>query len=88
MTYDEHRTMLAGYLAQAANKLDVTLDGIPVHGLYDRTMAVKTTGPAWLRLAAERPTWATADTLWDGIATAAGAPFDQIPMPRHLTSLV
>lgn len=88
MTDDEHRTMLASYLTQAADRLDVTLDGAPVHGLYDRTIAVKTSGPAWLRLTAERPTWATADTMWDGVATATGTPFDQIPMPRHLRSLV
>ncbi|MFE7503899.1 hypothetical protein [Promicromonospora sp. NPDC057488] len=84
----EHRDQLATYLAEAADRLDVTIAGVAVHGLYDRTIAAPVSGSAWLRLTTERPRWTEADTMWDGIATATDEPFDGIPMPRHLRSVV
>lgn len=82
---DARRDRLAGLLAEAADRFGVTLDGEPVHGSYDRTLAVRTSGPAWLRVTAQEPQWAQGE-YWDGIATATGAPFDVVPMPRHLRS--
>ncbi|MFD6447203.1 phosphotransferase [Promicromonospora sp. NPDC060204] len=82
---DARRDWLAGLLAEAAARFGVTLDGEPVRGSYDRTLAARTSGPAWLRVTAQPPEWAQGE-IWDGIATATGAPFDAIPMPRHLRS--
>jgi Arc/MetJ family transcription regulator len=84
----EHRDRLATYLTEAARRLGVTIESDTVHGLYDRTIATRTTGPGWLRLTAEQPRWALEGTMWDGIAAAAGEPFDDIPMPRHVRSVV
>jgi hypothetical protein len=84
----EHRDKLAAYLTEAANRLGVTIKGETVHGLYDRTIAAPVSGPAWLRLTTEQPRWTDKDTMWDGIATATGEPFDDIPMPRHFRSVV
>lgn len=83
---DARRTWLAGLLADAAARFGVTIDGEPVRGSYDRTLAVRTSGPAWLRVTAQEPRWARG-AYWDGIATAAGEPFEGIPMPRHLRSV-
>ena len=82
---DARRDRLAGLLAEAATRFGVTLDGEPVRGAYDRTLAVRTSGPAWLRVTAQPPEWARGE-IWDGIATATGEPFGDIPMPRHLRS--
>ncbi|MFD7025245.1 phosphotransferase [Promicromonospora sukumoe] len=84
----EHRDKLATYLSEAADRLGVAIEGETVHGLYDRTIAAPVTGPAWLRLTSEQPRWTDKDTMWDGIAAATGQPFDDIPMPRHLRSVV
>jgi len=83
---NEHRERLAAYLRDAADRLGVAIEGETVHGLYDRTIAARVSGPTWLRLTTEQPRWTEADTMWDGIATATGEPFDDIPMPRHLRS--
>jgi hypothetical protein len=85
---NEHRERLAAYLCDAADRLGVAIEGETVHGLYDRTIAARVSGPAWLRLTTEQPRWTSKDTMWDGIATATGEPFDDIPMPRHLRSVV
>ncbi|MFD7023089.1 phosphotransferase [Promicromonospora sukumoe] len=82
---DARRDRLAGLLADAADRFGVTIDGEPVRGSYDRTLAVRTSGPAWLRVTAQEPQWAQG-LYWDGIATATGEPFEGIPMPRHLRS--
>lgn len=82
---DERRDWLAGHLDRAAARFGVRLDGVPVRGDFDRTLAVRTSRPAWLRVTAQRPEW-TAEEFWDGIATATGSPFDEIPMPHHLRS--
>ena len=82
---DERRDWLAGHLAAAADRFGVTVDGEPVRGSYDRTLAVRTSGPAWLRVTAQEPQWARGE-YWDGIATATGKAFDAVPMPRHLRS--
>lgn len=82
---DERRDWLAKHLAAAAVRFGVTLDGDPVRGSYDRTLAVRTSGPAWLRVTAQEPQWARGE-YWDGIATATGKAFDAVPMPRHLRS--
>ncbi|MFC4626924.1 phosphotransferase [Promicromonospora alba] len=86
MTDEDRHDWLVRHLAQAAQRLGVTIEGEPVHGLYDRTLAARTSGPAWLRVTAQRPEW-TKDEMWDGIATAVGEPFDDIPMPRYLRSV-
>jgi hypothetical protein len=86
MTDDDHRNWLVAHLHEAAERLGVTIEGDPVHGLYERTLAVRTSGPAWLRVTAQRAEW-TKDDMWDGIATAVGKPFDDIPMPRHLRTV-
>ena len=82
---DARRDRLAGLLAEAATRFGVTLDGEPVRGAYDRTLAVRTSGPAWLRVTAQPPEWARGE-IWDGNATATGEPFGDLPMPRHLRS--
>lgn len=85
---NEHRERLAGYLRDAADRLGVAIEGGTVHGLYDRTIAARVSGPAWLRLTSEQPRWTDQDTMWDGIAAATGEPFTDIPMPRHVRSVV
>ena len=85
---NEHRERLAAYLRDAANCLGVGIEGETVHGLYARTIAARVSGPAWLRLTTEQPRWTSEDTMWDGIATATGEPFDDIPMPRHIRSMI
>ncbi|MCP2263039.1 phosphotransferase [Promicromonospora thailandica] len=82
------RERLDRYLARAAERFGVRPDGTPVAGDFDRTLAVRVSGAggaAWLRVTAQPPAWAAGDG-WDGIAAATGAPFDQIPMPRHLAT--
>ncbi|MFI2363041.1 phosphotransferase [Promicromonospora sp. NPDC019610] len=85
---NEHRERLAAYLHDAADRLGVAIESERVHGLYDRTIAARVSGPAWLRLTTEQPRWTDKDTMWDGIAAATGEPFDDIPMPRHVRSVI
>ncbi|MFI9485433.1 phosphotransferase [Promicromonospora sp. NPDC052451] len=79
------RDRLAEHLAHAAERFGVRSEGDLVRGDFDRTLAVRTSGPAWLRVTAQRPEWTT-ELFWDGIASATGSPFDEIPMPRHLAT--
>jgi hypothetical protein len=83
---EANRDRLTKYLAEAAARFGVTVEGAAVRGRYNSTAGVKTSGPAWLRVATLSRQW-TRDEMWDGIASAAGDPFDDIPMPHLLRSV-
>jgi hypothetical protein len=83
---ESDRDRLTRYLAQAADRFGVIVEGAVVRGSYNGTAGVRTSGPAWLRVAAQSPEWAK-DDMWDGIAAATGDPFDDIPMPHLLGSV-
>jgi hypothetical protein len=77
---------LTKYLTQAAARFGVTIEGAAVSGRHNSTAGVRTSGPAWLRVATLSRGWAK-DEMWDGIAAANGDPFDDIPMPHLLRSV-
>ncbi|GAA2239889.1 hypothetical protein GCM10010413_47040 [Promicromonospora sukumoe] len=76
----------ARYLAEAAARFGVTVEGAVVTGHHNGTAGVRVSGPAWLRVAVLSTSWAK-DDMWNGIATATGDPFDDVPMPRVLRSV-
>ncbi|MFI9485360.1 phosphotransferase family protein [Promicromonospora sp. NPDC052451] len=76
----------ARHLAQAAKRLGVAIQGAVVTGHLNGTAGVRTSGPAWLRVAVLSTELST-DDMWDGIATATGDPFDAVPMPHVLRSV-
>ncbi|MFI8528257.1 hypothetical protein ACIGB8_27615, partial [Promicromonospora sukumoe] len=55
-------------------------------GHHNGTAGVRVSGPAWLRVAVLSTNWAK-DDMWNGIATATGDLFDDVPMPRVLRSV-
>jgi hypothetical protein len=83
---ERDRNQLTQYLAQAADRFGVAVEGAAVSGRYNATAGVRVSGPAWLRVATRGSEWAK-DDMWNGIATATGEPFDDIPMPHLLRSI-
>jgi hypothetical protein len=83
---ESDRDRLTRHLAQAADRFGVIVEGAMVRGNYNGTAGVRTSGPAWLRVATRGAEWAK-DDMWDGIATATGDRFDDIPMPHLLRSV-
>lgn len=81
-----HRDWLWRSLGEAAEQLDVTVEGEPVWGWHDRSVSAKVTtreGAAWLRVVSEMTDWLHLD-FWTGNETADLPGVAKPRLRRHL----